>query len=179
MEPLFFAAERNTMKVTPEILKALNRAKDYYGNTTQLAKHLGIAHSTILFWFSGKTKNISGQLWCRLLKEELAPFMADSDEKRKEQGRKEVYCVSCTQFMQFDPTMESPCHFAESHGTAIDFSGGIPSCRVGFEAEECVSILLGLRALPLSWSSGEPLVAQRAKSPPGAVQTAHWRELFF
>ena len=52
-EPLFFAAERNTMKVTPEILKALNRAKDYYGNTTQLAKHLGIAHSTILFWFSG------------------------------------------------------------------------------------------------------------------------------
>lgn len=110
------------MKVTPEILKALNRAKDYYGNTTQLAKHLGIAHSTILFWFSGKTKNISGQLWCRLLKEELAPFMADSDEKRKEQGRKEVYCVSCTQFMQFDPTMESPCHFAESHGSAIDFS---------------------------------------------------------
>ncbi len=123
MEPLFFAAERNTMKVTPEILKALNRAKDYYGNTTQLAKHLGIAHSTILFWFSGKTKNISGQLWCRLLKEELAPFMADSDEKRKEQGRKEVYCVPCTQFMQFDPTMESPCHFAESHGSAIDFLG--------------------------------------------------------
>ena len=114
MEPLFFAAERNTMKVTPEILKALNRAKDYYGNTTQLAKHLGIAHST---------KNISGQLWCRLLKEELAPFMADSDEKRKEQGRKEVYCVSCTQFMQFDPTMESPCHFAESHGSAINFLG--------------------------------------------------------
>ena len=111
------------MKVTPEILKALNRAKDYYGNTTQLAKHLGIAHSTILFWFSGKTKNISGQLWCRLLKEELAPFMADSDEKRKEQGRKEVYCVPCTQFMQFDPTMESPCHFAESHGSAIDFLG--------------------------------------------------------
>ena len=58
-----------------------------------------------------------------LLKEELAPFMADSDEKRKEQGRKEVYCVSCTQFMQFDPTMESPCHFAESHGSAIDFLG--------------------------------------------------------
>ena len=51
--------------------------------------------------------------------------------------------------------------------------------EVGFEAEECVSILLGSRALPLSWSSGEPLVAQRAKSPPGAVQTAHWRELFF
>ena len=112
------------MKVTPEILKALNRAKDYYGNTTQLAKHLGIAHSTILFWFSGKTKNISGQLWCRLLKEELVPFMADSGGKRKEQGRKAVYCVTCTQFMQFDPTMESPCRFAEKHGSAIDFSGG-------------------------------------------------------
>ena len=94
------------MKVTPEILKALNRAKDYYGNTTQLAKHLGIAHSTILFWFSGKTKNISGQLWCRLLKEELAPFMADSDEKRKEQGRTEVYCVpalnSCSLILRWN-----------------------------------------------------------------------------
>ncbi|MEI3005796.1 MAG: helix-turn-helix domain-containing protein [Victivallales bacterium] len=56
MEPLFFAAERNTMKVTPEILKALNRAKDYYGNTTQLAKHLGIAHSTFYSGSAGRQK---------------------------------------------------------------------------------------------------------------------------
>lgn len=47
------------MKVTPEILDAIDRASDYYGNITLLAQNLGIAHSTILFWRSGKTTNIS------------------------------------------------------------------------------------------------------------------------
>ena len=52
-----------------------------------------------------------------------------------------------------------------------------PALRGGFETEECGCILLESRALPLSRSSGEPLVAHSAKSPPGAVLSAQWRKL--
>lgn len=86
VEPLFFAAERNTMKVTPEILKALNRAKDYYGNTTQLAKHLGIAHSTILFWFSREDKKYQRTALVQASERGIGSFHGGFRRKKKRAG---------------------------------------------------------------------------------------------
>ena len=37
------------MKLNPDILEAIRRAVDHYGNTSQFAKEIGVAHSTVLF----------------------------------------------------------------------------------------------------------------------------------
>ena len=44
-----------------------------------------------------------------------------------------------------------------------------PAPLVGFETEECMSILLESRALFLSWSGGEPLVVHSARVPGAAI----------
>ena len=63
------------MKITPDIIAAINRATDYYGNVSQVAKNMGVAHSTVLFWLSGKTTSISGHLWAGKIRPVLAPFL--------------------------------------------------------------------------------------------------------
>ncbi len=126
------------MKVTPEILDAIDRASDYYGNITLLAQHLGIAHSTILFWRSGKTTNISGKLWIEKIHQKLKPFMPggihykemeslnaakyqlrdDRASYGSEQISKENPDVPITafkDFTDFDPLVESPVDFTKKH----------------------------------------------------------------
>lgn len=66
------------MQITPEIMEAIKKAIDLHGNVTQFAKHLGIAHSTVLFWMSGKTTEISGRLWAQKLRPSLLPFLGPS-----------------------------------------------------------------------------------------------------
>ena len=63
------------MNLTPEIKEAIKKAIDLHGNVTQFAKHLGIAHSTVLFWLSGKTTEVSGRLWAQKLRPALLPFL--------------------------------------------------------------------------------------------------------
>ena len=63
------------MKITPEIMQALEKAIDHHGNVSQFAKHVGLAHSTILFWKSGKTTSISGNVWANKLRPALIPFI--------------------------------------------------------------------------------------------------------
>ena len=63
------------MKITPQILLAVRRAVDYYGNTSQVAKAMGIAHSTVFFWLKGKTVSMSGKLWQTKIRPVLAPFL--------------------------------------------------------------------------------------------------------
>ena len=63
------------MNLTPEIKEAIKKAIDLHGNVTQFAKHLGIAHSTVLFWLSGKTTQVSGRLWAQKLRPSLLPFL--------------------------------------------------------------------------------------------------------
>lgn len=126
------------MKVTPEILDAIDRASDYYGNITLLAQHLGIAHSTILFWRSGKTTNISGKLWIEKIHQKLKPFMPggihykemeslnaakyqlrdDRAAYGSEHASKEnpdVFITTFEKFAEFDPLVESPVDFAKKH----------------------------------------------------------------
>lgn len=66
------------MNLTPEIKEAIRKAIDLHGNVTQFAKHLGIAHSTVLFWLSGKTTEVSGRLWAQKLRPSLLPFLGAS-----------------------------------------------------------------------------------------------------
>lgn len=63
------------MKITPQILAAVQRAVDYYGNTSQVAKAMGVAHSTVFFWLKGKTSSMSGKLWQSRIRPVLAPFL--------------------------------------------------------------------------------------------------------
>ncbi len=62
------------MKITAEIRAALDRALEHYGNTAQLAKEIGVAHSTVYFWAMGRTENISGKLWNTRVRPVLEPF---------------------------------------------------------------------------------------------------------
>jgi len=63
------------MTITEDIKKAIKRAIDQHGNVTQFAKSLGLAHSTVLFWLSGKTATISGLVWAQKLRPALVPYM--------------------------------------------------------------------------------------------------------
>ena len=63
------------MKLNPEILDAIRKAVVYYGNTSQFAKKIGVAHSTVLFWLSGKTANINGTIWEKRVRRVLREFM--------------------------------------------------------------------------------------------------------
>ena len=124
------------MKVTPEILDAIDRASDYYGNITLLAQNLGIAHSTILFWRSGKTTNISGKLWIEKIHQKLKPFMPGGihykeieslnpakyqlrDERAvygmPKEEKKTVPVTTFEQIAEFDALVESPVDFAKRH----------------------------------------------------------------
>ena len=63
------------MKITPQILAAIQRAVEHYGNTSQVAKAMGVAHSTVFFWLNGKTTCIRGNLWQNRIRPVLLPFL--------------------------------------------------------------------------------------------------------
>ncbi len=69
------------MHITPELRKGLQRAIDEYGNVSQFAKAIGVAHSTVLFWLSGKSPNISGRVWIRKVRPVLLPFLTPEKEQ--------------------------------------------------------------------------------------------------
>ena len=119
------------MKLNEEILNALKRAIRHYGNTSQFADHIGVAHSTVLFWLSGKTSNISGKIWTNHLRRELRAFMNDPAERymiREELQpfsgfdkntalNREICMAKFSDMIEFDSTVESPVSFVKAHST--------------------------------------------------------------
>lgn len=119
------------MKLNDEILSSLRRAIEHYGNTSQFADHIGVAHSTILFWLSGKTTNISSRIWNNCLRRELRPFMKEVQGRNhmvREDGclvsgvkqaspRRDVCLGKFSEMLQFDSTVESPVSFIESRSS--------------------------------------------------------------
>ena len=63
------------MKISPDIRNALSQLIGHYGNATQLAKGIGVAHTTVLAWMSGKSDEISGDVWYERLEPKLHPFL--------------------------------------------------------------------------------------------------------
>lgn len=98
--------ERSRMKITPDIRKALELAIEHHGNVTQFSKSLGIAHSTVLFWLSGKTSEINGRLWARKLRYELQPYLADGAGKPLRSSTNLVPLYSAQDMKKFDLTIE-------------------------------------------------------------------------
>lgn len=67
------------MKISPEIKVALSSLIDgNYGTPTQLARAIGVAHTTVLAWLNGKADEISGDIWYERLEPLLRPYLADA-----------------------------------------------------------------------------------------------------
>lgn len=139
MMNVFAARERqtSTVKVTADILDAIGRAAEYYGNVSSLAKMMGVAHSTIIFWKSGKTSSISGRLWKTRIHPVLAPFLPSSKVKLQESPgqyspqipvippymecrkveRHQVNVISVSVLKSFDPALETAAYFVRARCT--------------------------------------------------------------
>ena len=126
------------MKLNDEILAALRRAIKHYGNTSQFADRIGVAHSTVLFWLSGKTTNISGKIWTNGLRRELRAFMKETPEPfiiREDPAifsdykgtgiNREVNVTTYSAMIDFDSTVESPASFVKEHAISTNsFTNG-------------------------------------------------------
>ncbi len=180
------------MKVTPEILAAIDGAIEHYGNITQFAKHLGIAHSTILFWKNGKTGNISGQLWINKLRHELKPFMhaacapdrfsvrEDSMPYASEHSKAgKAPLATFSQIADFDPTIESPATFASNlGGKSVMFAREVKPGYFALELDEtakCGDFPIGSLLLVASGEyarNGDTVVAKLRDS--GEIVIRHY-----
>ena len=70
------------------IRKSLKDAVAYYGGFLGVSRRLGISHSTVVFWISGKTKHINSDLWRGKVYYLLEPFLR---ENLPESTAEEVY----------------------------------------------------------------------------------------
>ena len=107
------------MKISQEILDAIARAAEQYGNVSELAKAMGVSHSTIIFWRKGKTANMSAKLWNTKVKAVLAPFMPQISVaepggpywSRNTTAERTVRVVPLSILSSFDPAIESIGNF--------------------------------------------------------------------
>lgn len=127
----------STIKVTPEILDAIARATEYYGNVSSLAKTMGVAHSTVIFWRTGKTESISGRLWVTRIRPVLEPFLTSSSSslnethaqympnfpvlppymENKKEERHEANVIPVSMLKSFDPALETAPVFVRTRCT--------------------------------------------------------------
>ena len=160
------------MKLNPEILEAIRKAVDYYGNTSQFAKKIGVAHSTVLFWLSGKTTNINGTIWekrvRRVLRDFLNPKNASPEpphytlqdsrspfdsglESAENFSLRAIPAIDFSRMCDFDLTMQSPVTFIKKFGLEmIPFANRCSNCSFGLildKAEYWPSLPLGTRLL--------------------------------
>lgn len=122
------------MKLNADVLEAIRRAIDYYGNTAQFAKKIGVAHSTVLFWLSGKTRNISGTVWDNKVRRVLRQFQPDSHTVQDPRGPylsqpasdpktapktapASLPAVEFSKMTWVDTTLQSPVSFARDRGS--------------------------------------------------------------
>ena len=125
------------MKLNPEILAAINRAVEHYGNTSQFAKEIGVAHSTVLFWLSGKTSNINGTIWKKRVQRVLRKFMSPAESQSgtlhdpaaafasasavrgtDKNPKRKVPAVPLSRMIDCDITMQAPVSFARQNAVA-------------------------------------------------------------
>ena len=160
------------MKLNPEILEAIRKAVDHYGNTSQFAKKIGVAHSTVLFWLSGKTANINGTIWEKRVRRVLREFMnpkpssAEPAQDTLQDSRsrfdsglesaenfslRAIPAVEFSRMHDFDPTMQSPVSFIKKCGLEmIPFANRCSNCSFGLILDKTVywpSLPLGTRLL--------------------------------
>lgn len=120
--------------ITAEIQSALDKLIQQQGSVYKLARELGVAHSTILFWKSGKTTKISAQLWQNKLKFLLRPFLTDSSsapayirETAAEYGSvpQSFYLVGLQKMGEFDPNVESALSYVTRNSVGQGYFSNI------------------------------------------------------
>lgn len=134
------------MKVTPEILAALELAINDSGSIYKLAKELGISHSTIFFWRSGRTVNINHKTWSGGLRKKLRPYLSSPNACGNEEDNegtpgmnmvkepralygerpKSFPLVTFRNLAFFDPNVRSTASFVQAYslGNFYFVSGG-------------------------------------------------------
>ena len=160
------------MKLNPEILEAIQRAVDHYGNTSQFAKEIGVAHSTVLFWLSGKTTNINGTIWDKRVRRVLRKFMPASSDKlstvrdpagafnpvpaaasqsAKKESVKQVPAIDFSRMDEFDITIQSPVSFVRRNSVSeIPFANECSDFSFALLLDDpqfCPSLPIGTRLL--------------------------------
>ena len=179
------------MKLTNNILDAIRKAIDYYGNTSQFAKKVGISHSTILFWITGKTANISDSIWEKKLRRKLRPFMSepetppkpiavhdprsryrtDGSKETEKQSGKKIPALAFSEMDRLDITLQSPVSFvrAEAKAEAV-FAHPVTDYSFALlldKPEYCPSLPLGTPVLITGEDYAEPgdIVVARTRHP--------------
>jgi|GEM_PF-6046272 len=97
------------MIIDKEIREAIRRAAENSGSPYRLSKALGVRHTTIRDWLSGKTKSISDENWERVR-------TVVGTRPAEIRGRERRYLISLLYFDRERGT----AHAAETYGT---FSG--------------------------------------------------------
>ena len=114
------------MNITPELRSVFHRVISEYGNPSQFAKSIGVAHSTVLFWLNEKSPSISGRIWIGKVRPALLPFLSREEQilfapdtivqrnlsaSANVHGagsiRKPAPLFSAQQLLEFDPVFES------------------------------------------------------------------------
>lgn len=127
------------MKVIDDgIRAALRDAALEYGSVLKLSKKLGVSHSTVLFWGSGRTRCIDGDVWRYKVYPALEGYLrrrgscAESGPDFAGYGRRnegglaraamhEVPVVGLTQAAGFDPALEPFEAYARGCGAGTAF----------------------------------------------------------
>lgn len=137
-ESIFPYQKGGKMKITDEILEALECAIRDSGSIYKLAKELGISHSTIFFWKTGKTSSINRQLWSSCLRKKLRPYLEKKDpsdpekcvcEKKIAYGNrpKSFPVIGFKKLAFFDPYIKSTSAFVQEHSLGQFFFSSVGS----------------------------------------------------
>ena len=192
------------MKLNPDILEAVRKAVDFYGNTSQFAKKIGVAHSTVLFWLSGKTTNISGTVWDNRLRKELSRFMTKPERPAKPIGVQEprrafgsspeewkhphkaalrkIPAVPLSLMGEMDITMQSPVSFVRKFSVVeVPFANCV--CDYSFallldQAEYCPALPLNSRILinGIDYADDGDIVVTKTRNPAQLLLCHYYRK---
>lgn len=171
------------MNITPELRAVFKRVISEYGNASQFAKSIGVAHSTVLFWLSGKSPNVSGKLWLEKVRPALLPFLSRDERQRfapelpfstssrasslsassSASSRKPAPLFSVGQLLEFDPVFESIENFIRRTPRIGSCPFTVPTTPVRF-ALKCPA-----PALPFELNA---LIDGSARPHPGEIAVA-------
>ena len=182
-----------SMPITDDILDAIDRAVQYYGNVAQLAKLFDVAHSTVIFWRCKKTLSMSGKVWLEKVKPVLAPFLLDkglvirepaigdytytpvtpadykSDSRRRGGPTNSVSVIELALLRKYEPASESVSHYARVNACAkYTFSTkckrGAFAIRINDEFPEFFPAGSNILAFPVSPRTGCMVMAKVRES---------------
>ena len=176
------------MKITQEILDALECAINDSGSIYKFAKELGVSHSTVFFWKTGKTANINRQVWGSCLRKKLRPYLKNNNpggvsgtvsmirERKSSYGnRPRAYpVVGYNKLVFWDPNMKSISVFLQEYSLGNFFFNTVGSAgafALRIEEDGINGIFIGGSTVLVESSrppvSGE-LVIARCKDSSGA-----------